>query len=204
MNQREGMSDSELVLALQQEGRVRDEAIRSLYRQYYSGLTQFVLSNGGNEQDADDIFQETVVSFIELVRAGKFRQEASVKTLVYTINRNTWYTEITKRGRQQTRNRLYVAGNEDAERTVTDHISGREARNTIMNVLGRLGETCKQVLLLFYYENLPMKEILAKTSYESEQAVRNKKYKCLKQLEQLMQETPALYEQMKNALSNER
>lgn len=198
------MPDQEIVSALQQEGRVRDEAIRYLYGEYYSDLTRFVLSNGGNEQDADDIFQETVVSFIELVRMGKFRQEASVKTLLFTINRNTWYTEATKRGRQQARNRLYVAGNSEMEKDVSGYLTGREARNTIMQVLGRLGETCKQVLLLFYYENLSMKEILEQTKFESEQAVRNKKYKCLKQLEQMMQEAPALYEQMKNALSHER
>lgn len=202
MEQKEGFSDSTLVSALQQEGRVQDDAIRFLYSRYYEGLTQFVISNGGNEQDADDIFQETVVAFIEMVRMGKFRQEASVKTILFTINRNTWYTEISKRGRQQARNKLFVAENHEVEKDVSEYISGREARNTVLSVIEGLGAACKKILLLFYYENLSMKDILESTEYESEQVVRNKKYKCLKQLEQMMREDPVLYEQLKNALNN--
>lgn len=204
MDHQEGFSDMELVLALQQEGRVQDEAIRFLYLRFYGGLTQFVLSNGGNEQDADDIFQEAVVSFIDMVRLGKFRQEASVKTMMYTINRNIWYTEVTKRGKRETRNKLFVAEHYETEQNVSDYISGREARATIMTVMEKLGADCKKVLLLFYYENLSMREILEQTHFDSEQVVRNKKYKCLKQLENLMKENPVIYEQLKNALTNER
>jgi hypothetical protein len=45
-----------------------------------------------------------------------------------------------------------------------------------------------------------MKEILDTTDYESEQVVRNKKYKCLKQLEQMVNENPALKQTLKNLL----
>ena len=37
-----------------------------------------------------------------------------------------------------------------------------------------------------------MKEILQNLDYENEQVVRNKKYKCLKQLEQMMSGQPVL------------
>ena len=53
---------------------------------------------------------------------------------------------------------------------------------------------------MFYYENLPMKEILEKTEYETEQVVRNKKYKCLKQLEQMLNENPLLKETIHDKL----
>jgi hypothetical protein len=45
-----------------------------------------------------------------------------------------------------------------------------------------------------------MKDILEKTEYETEQVVRNKKYKCLKQLEQMLNENPLLKESFKKAL----
>lgn len=203
MNHKEGFTDPDLVNALQQPGRMQDEAIRFLYLRYYGGLTQFVLSNGGNEQDADDIFQETVVSFAEMVKQGKYRQEASVKTLMYTINRNIWYTEVTKRGKRETRNKLFAADHYETEQDVTEYIGNREARATIMAIMDKLGPDCKKVLLLYYYENLSMKEILNETRFDNEQVVRNKKYKCLKQLEYLMREQPAIYQQLKNALYHE-
>jgi hypothetical protein len=45
-----------------------------------------------------------------------------------------------------------------------------------------------------------MKEILDQTDYESEQVVRNKKYKCLKQLEKMVNANPALRETLKNLI----
>jgi hypothetical protein len=41
---------------------------------------------------------------------------------------------------------------------------------------------------------------LEQMHYESEQVVRNKKYKCLKQLEMLIEENPTLKRNLKNLL----
>jgi hypothetical protein len=46
-----------------------------------------------------------------------------------------------------------------------------------------------------------MKEILEKLHYENEQVVRNKKYKCLKQLEQLIAAHPSIQQILKNLLN---
>jgi hypothetical protein len=43
-----------------------------------------------------------------------------------------------------------------------------------------------------------MKEILSALPYENEQVVRNKKYKCLKRLEELVVGNSGLYEQLRN------
>jgi hypothetical protein len=45
-----------------------------------------------------------------------------------------------------------------------------------------------------------MKETLEGLEYENEQVVRNKKYKCLKQLEQMITKNPALQQTLKNLL----
>jgi RNA polymerase sigma factor (sigma-70 family) len=196
-----GFTDTELVHAIKEGGRGLDDAIRYIYTTHYGYLSLYVMNNGGSEQDAQDIFQETVLSFTGMVQLDRYRQQASVKTMLYTINRNIWFTEITKRGRRQIRNKMYVAENAEAEASAADYISGREARKEIMNIVEQLGEGCKKILLLFYYENQSMKEILDQTDFENEQVVRNKKYKCLKQLENLMKQNPSLYQQLKTALT---
>jgi hypothetical protein len=45
-----------------------------------------------------------------------------------------------------------------------------------------------------------MKEILATMNYENDQVLRNKKHKCLKQLEQMLTIDPALAKTLKDAL----
>ena len=53
---------------------------------------------------------------------------------------------------------------------------------------------------MFYYENLSISEMLDALDYENEQVIRNKKYKCMKQLEQMITVNPALKQSLKNLL----
>ena len=86
------------------------------------------------------------------------------------------------------------------EKAIHDSIENRQMNTRLMEVLAVLGESCKNILVLYYYENRSMKEILASSGYENEQVVRNKKYKCLKKLEELIKSDTNLYTQLKTLL----
>jgi DNA-directed RNA polymerase specialized sigma subunit len=68
-------------------------------------------------------------------------------------------------------------------------------------MLNDLGESCKKILELFYYESLSMKEIVSHMHYENEQVVRNKKYKCLQQLTDKMKQNPDTAKQINELIS---
>lgn len=193
------LTDSELVGAIRQ-GRAMENALKFIYRQHFESLGRYVEQNNGSRQDAEDIFQEVLVSFIGLVQEDKFRGESSVKTFLYSMTRNTWLNELKRRGRSELRELKYEKAKDREEMDISHTIAGREAKLEVLSLVEQLGEGCKKILLLFYYENLSMKEILENTDYENEQVVRNKKYKCLKQLEQMISANPALKQNMKNLL----
>ena len=75
MNKKTRFSDSELVEAIRNKETL-EPAILQLYEEHAEITRSFIMGKGGTEQDADDIFQETVVSFIESVQKAKFRQES--------------------------------------------------------------------------------------------------------------------------------
>ena len=188
------------ILAGIRSGKSLDEAIKAIYRAYFNGLSWWVMNNSGSRQDAEDIFQEVVVSFIQLVQKDRFRGESSIKTFLFSLNRHAWLNELKRRGRAELREERYQKGQESIEDLAGNELIERETSNQVTGLLERLGATCKKILLLFYYENNSIREILTELHYENEQVVRNKKYKCLKQLEQLLEENPALKQQMKNIL----
>lgn len=193
------LADGELLEAIRQ-GKGLDAAIKSVYRVHFESMAWLVKNNNGNQQDAEDIFQEVVVSFIELVQKGKFRGESSVKTFLFSMTKNTWLNELKKRGRSEVRELKYEKAKDHLEMDVSHLIAEQEAKKQIMDVVAQLGDTCKKILVMFYYENLSMKEILANLEYGNEQVVRNKKYKCLKQLEQMITSDPSLTQTLKNIL----
>jgi RNA polymerase sigma factor (sigma-70 family) len=193
------VSDGELVANIR-SGKQIDDAIKTIYRNNFESLSWYVMNNNGNRQDAEDVFQEVVVSFIELVQKDKFRGESTVKTFLFSLNRHTWLNELKRRGRALAREEKYEKNQEKTEMDVSHFIAGREAKGQVLQLMEQIGETCKKILLMFYYENLSITEILENLHYENEQVVRNKKYKCLKQLEQMISENPTLKQTLKTLL----
>ena len=86
------------------------------------------------------------------------------------------------------------------EPDVAEHINEIERKKQLRDLVDGLGESCRKILLLFYYENMTMREILYHLPYENEQVVRNKKYKCLQQLTGLIKDNPAVARQMQEII----
>jgi RNA polymerase sigma factor (sigma-70 family) len=179
-----------------------EETIRFLYTAHFSMLTNYITTNNGSFQDAQDIFQEVIVAFIRLVQQQKFRGDSSIKTFLFALNKNMWLNELKRKSRTVKREENYEKKNGDMPVDTHTAMETREARNYIIQTLDKLGESCKQILLLFYYENNSMKEIWEKTGYENEQVVRNKKYKCLKKLEELMSKDQHMLHRLKNTFND--
>ncbi|MDP9080312.1 MAG: sigma-70 family RNA polymerase sigma factor [Bacteroidota bacterium] len=202
MNKVVAFSDKELIETLKKE-RVSDLVIKFLYKNYYHGLNNYIRLNQGSEQDAEDIFQEVVVSFIEIVKSDKFRGESSIKTFLYTLGRYAWLNELKKRARSLSREEKFEVGKDQEDKDVSQLLIGREAKGLVMNIIEKLGDVCKRILVAYYYNDLSMKEILPLMDFQNEQVLRNKKYKCLKSLEQMLTENPELAKRFKNALAYE-
>jgi RNA polymerase sigma factor (sigma-70 family) len=201
MNKKSRFSDSELVEAIS-EKHLLEQAILQLYEEHAEITRSFIMGKGGTEQDADDIFQETVVSFIDSVQKGKFRQESGIRTFLVSISKHLWYNEIRRKQRAGNREKLFEADREPEEDGVSEAIQDRELKNQLNRLLQELGESCKKILELFYYENLSMKEIVSHLHYENEQVVRNKKYKCLQQLTEKMKQNPLAAKQINELINN--
>jgi RNA polymerase sigma factor (sigma-70 family) len=183
-------SDSELIVAVSDKTQLND-AILSLYRQYSDIVSSFIISYGASEQDADDVFQETVIAFIDIVQKGKFRMEASIKTFLVSVARNIWRNEQKKRMRTDFREQRFESGRQ-SEDGINEWINESEKNRQLRDLVFQLGEPCRKLLMLFYYENLSMREMLDYLPYDNEQVVRNKKYKCLQQLTEIMKNHPSI------------
>ena len=82
MNTGERFTDFSLIQALRSEP-IPDEAIKYLYRNHYQMTAAYIRQNNGSDQDAEDIFQEVILVFIEILKKDKFRGESSVSTFLY-------------------------------------------------------------------------------------------------------------------------
>jgi RNA polymerase sigma factor (sigma-70 family) len=195
MKVEERYTDVELIAAIGDKTDL-NKAILFLYQQYSETTSSFIMSYGASRQDAEDVFQETVVSFIEIVKKGKYRMEASIKTFLVSVAKNIWLNELKRRERSGYREKQFETGRDQKEEDISQQIGDLEKKRQLRELLNKLGEPCRKILLLFYYENLSMKEMVDHLPYDNEQVVRNKKYKCLQQLTGFIKDNPFIARQI--------
>lgn len=189
------LTDRELLQKLKGSRAEREIALRIIYIDNKEKASSFVLRNQGNEDEAKDVFQEAMIAFYENVRDGKFKGESAIGTYLYSITKFKWLNQIKKDKIREGHHEK--AGMESfQESPLTDLIDG-ERKQGVLQVLDQLGEVCKQLLVENLYHNASMKEIAENGSFSSEQIVRNKKYKCLQRLKELIRAKPMLVQMLK-------
>jgi RNA polymerase sigma-70 factor (ECF subfamily) len=121
------------------------EAYQSPIRRFFYHLT------GGDEERSKDLAQDTFVkAWIHIV---SFRAVASFSTWLYRIAYNVFYDDC------RTRKESVAMENTFYENWVYDNISDKDFGIDIVRLLSTLKETERTMILLFYMEDKPVKEI---------------------------------------------
>ena len=69
-------------------------AFGNLYKSYFGIVDRFVTNNNGTTQDAEDLFQDTMIVLIEKLRMDGFQLTASIKTYIMAIAKNLWLKKL--------------------------------------------------------------------------------------------------------------
>jgi RNA polymerase sigma factor (sigma-70 family) len=177
--------------------RKKDNKILTLiYKELFPVVRYYVMSNGGNQDDAKDVFQETIIIIFKQIDQNSFEIKTGFEAYLYGVSRLVWL-KILRNKATHDRNILQLEEPENSylpsENMVEDELEMRLFRKHIL----RLGEDCQKVLRMIA-EGIPYEEIAFKLGYKSEKIVRNKKYKCKEYLIKMIKEDPD-YKNIKNS-----
>ena len=174
-------ADNEIILGILNDSK---DILNRLYKTYFPMVLQLVLNNNGNEDDAKDVFQESVIVLYNKVKSGNFELNSKLKTFIYSVCRRLWL----KRLNAQSRN---VRNIEDFSEfiPIEDDMEKHEEKDrqfTLMeNALAQLGEPCKTIIEDYYLQNRSMQEIAEKFGYTNADNAKTQKYKCLQRLKKI-------------------
>lgn len=165
-------------LLREQNQRASNTAYAHLYEHAYTKIQSMVTRNNGLEEDAKDIFQEALIILTKAIRKKAFNFTASVQTYVYAVARNLWLKELKRR-----KSEVSFDGRDLPDSIIDDDTNELEKQTILLrNSINELSEDCRKILIDFYYAKLSMSEIKNEFKLSSEQAAKNKKYRCLKNL----------------------
>jgi len=148
-------------------------------------IRNLVLTNSGSEDDAQDIYQDGIIVIYEKAKNNQLNELiCSIKTYLYSVCKNIWLKELKHRG-------IYVPITDTNDETVSidddsDEIDIISVQQEILvKLINVIGESCKQILIYFYWEKLSMNEIAEKMGYTNAGNAKTQKYKCIKRLQKL-------------------
>lgn len=162
-----------------------NDVFRYLYKSHYQGILKLVTSNKGSESDATDTFQNGLLVLFNQIKSEKFQGKSSVKTYLFAICRNLWLKELSKKHHEN-------SSLEELPTLVADANTGGEEINfstkklTLSYLLEQLDVSCQEVLTDFYFRGMSVKEISTKYALTNEDSAKNKKYRCMKKLMDLV------------------
>lgn len=181
-------TDETLLAAIQNGGQARENALRHLY--LLPGLREtiirFVLDNGGNRSDAQDVFQEALVLFDRNLREGRFEGKSALATYFVAIAKWRWVTLRRQQGRYTELSPAQYDGEVDSPEAETLRIEHREL---LAEAMAQIGERCRDLLRLYQLE-YSMEEIAGKMGYSGADVAKKEAFRCRMRLRERLENSP--------------
>lgn len=177
----------EHLLALRRGDRA---AVEDLYKTAFNYCASYVINNNGSQSDAKDLFQEAIIVLFNNLRKPDFELRCNVKTYLYSVVRNLWLKNIHKKGKLGAKvniddNSFEFVDIGDDEIDLKMEIEGKF--EAVHLALGRIKEDCKNLLMNYYFNKIPLKDIAVLMEY-TPQFVKVKKSRCMDGLKNKVKE----------------
>jgi len=157
-----------------------------LFIEYQRMISGYILKNGGNKNDAEDVLQETIIVLWQKVSSDSLQLTVKLGTYLMAIAKNKWMAELRKRKRivsQEIPDHI-----SDGNPTSLDSLLSQEKIESVRQALNMLQPICKKLLLLYYFEEKSMKEISKILNLANTDVAKSKKYQCKKNFEEILKE----------------
>lgn len=159
-----------------------DYIIKYIYQELFPMILFLVTKNNGSEEDAEDVFQDSLIIVFKKIKANEFDLSCSFRTYLYSVSRNLWLQKLSKRkqfSREFSDVETYI--------TMTDYALSEKNQDELEKFrlyqqhFLTLNDDCQKVLLLFM-KKVSLKDIAIEMGYKTEKYAKTRKYLCKEEL----------------------
>ena len=162
-----------------------NSALEFFYKENWSSFLRFSRQYDLEEPETKDIYQDAVIAVYENAQKGKLDTlEAKLSTYLFSVGKFMIFRRL------KNKNALFADEPLDQFADFTyldfdDDDNDIEILN-LREAFKKLGNQCKEVLRLFYYEEKNLDEILQLLGYSSKDVLKSQKSRCLKKLKEII------------------
>ncbi len=158
-----------------------------VYQNYGPSVYGHVMKNGGDDSQAADVFQITMIAVRNNLLAGKYNEQFKFKHYFVKIAMNTWRNEQKRLRKVKARHLDDYAYSivDDSEATLETKIVKDEKISLLERAMNMLDTMCKELIRRHYYENEKLKDI-AEEKETTAGNIRIKLMRCRERIKKLM------------------
>ena len=166
--------------------------VRDIYNRFAGKVKGYILQNSGSEDDAADIFQESLIDIYQQALHKGLQLTCPFESFLLLVCKRKWLNELKKRGRQgvtKDPDDVYDLG-EDVFALAEQLQVQEEKASLFMNMFQKLGERCREIINKCL-GNKPQDKVAEELGV-SYAYLRKKKSECMAELIKLIKTKQAL------------
>ena len=181
MSKKENPATLKALIEAIQSGDSEAEALLYLFLrdESYPSIRKYIINRSGDEEDAQDFFQDAFMICLDAIKKGKFTLNRfnlrsagnQIGAYLMSVVKNLWRKELRWRGR----------GEVQLEEGTKEIMSFDLFANLIKDAFEVLGDECQEVLSLYFRENYSPRVIGSKLGKKTE-VVKTQLAKCIDKL----------------------
>lgn len=164
-------------------------ALELLYRAYRKEFIVWIVRKSSCTQEmALDLFQDSVLALYKNAKAGHLEDmRSSLKTYLFSIGYKMFYHQKRK---LEASNTLFLEERKEvlqqmvAMPTKNEDLSERQ--KLVSESILKLRLACQDILTMYYYKGMTMKEIAEEQNYSSPNVAKVMKLRCMKALRKIV------------------
>ena len=179
-----------------------DYIINFTYKEFFPLIKFLVTGNGGAEEDAEDIFQDGIVTLYNKISLNQLTLNSSFKTYIYSVCRNLWLQKLNMRKAifdKLTEVEEYIDLPKDMLTEAT--IEETEMQRIIQTHFLTMPDDCQKVLRLFI-QKVPLRQIAGIMGFKTENYTKTRKNLCKENLKTRIANDPRSTKFLKNEKPN--
>ena len=168
-----------------------------IYRTYYPSVRAFVIRSKGNEQDAKDVFQDSVMAIIRNLSENKLKGSNTLfQTYHLAICRHIWYNQL-RLHMKEILHETDLAEDYGFDEALMQSIDESIEKQIFQKNFKKLDETCQKILK-YHLKKMPDKKIARKIKMNDTSYLKKRKHLCKEKLIKMIKEDPKYISYLKD------
>lgn len=153
--------------------------LETFYKKNFPIIAHYIKQNNGNKEDAQDVFQESIIILVSKVKDPDFILTSALSTYLFSISKNIWLKYLRD---NKFINAEQFDNNQHDIESSTEENEALNYENKVLSWLHLITKHCQRILKAMFFYNQPIEKLMIKMGWKNKHTASNQKYKCIQQL----------------------